>query len=189
VTLSDATSGATICYTIDGSIPAAATAGTCSAGTTYTVPFSINNATLRALGTKSGLINSPLLTSIYGLGGTCTLSNQNGCPTPDANNPTLASYLSQLNSELNVTNATLPPLTRQTATNLTFAAAGHIMPAGSSYVNLQPTCDPAGTGCVYNKASVFIAYIDDLRKNGVKQFDVNNPLQMMSAAVEYTPGV
>ena len=66
VTLSDATSGATICYTTDGSTPAATTAGTCSAGTTYTAAIPVSaTTTIKAIGTLAGNANSALLTSIY----------------------------------------------------------------------------------------------------------------------------
>lgn len=72
VTLSDSTSGATICYRLDGSSPAATTPGTCSAGsTTYSGSFSISSTTtLKALGTKVGFTNSSILTSVYTIGGT-----------------------------------------------------------------------------------------------------------------------
>lgn len=66
VALADATSGSTICYTTNGTTPAAATPGTCSNGTTYSGTFSVSvTTTVKALGTKSGLLNSGVLTSIY----------------------------------------------------------------------------------------------------------------------------
>lgn len=70
VTLSDVTSGATICYTTNGNTPTAATAGTCDAGsgiTTYSgSAFSITaTSTVKAIGTKAGLTNSGVLTSVY----------------------------------------------------------------------------------------------------------------------------
>jgi len=66
VSLSDTTSGAMICYTTDGSIPAATTPGTCSHGTTYTSPISVSaTTTILAIGTLAGSTNSPVLTSIY----------------------------------------------------------------------------------------------------------------------------
>jgi len=70
VTLSDATSGATICYTTDGSAPAAATPGTCSNGTTYSGPISLAaNTTLEAIGTLAGDNNSFMMTDVYTIGG------------------------------------------------------------------------------------------------------------------------
>jgi hypothetical protein len=66
VTLSDGTSGSTICYTVDGTTPAATTAGTCSHGTTYSGTFNIiTNTTVLAIGTKSGSTNSSLGSFAY----------------------------------------------------------------------------------------------------------------------------
>lgn len=67
VTLSESTSGATICYRTDGTNPAATTPGTCDAGSsTYASSFSVGaTTTVRALGTKAGLTNSSILTSLY----------------------------------------------------------------------------------------------------------------------------
>ncbi len=66
VTLTDATSGATICYTTDGTTPAATTPGTCSAGKTYTAAISLSaTATIKAIGTLAGSTNSPVLTAAY----------------------------------------------------------------------------------------------------------------------------
>ncbi len=66
VTLSDATGSAVICYTTDGSTPAAITPGTCSTGTTYSGAISVSTTTtVKAIGTKSGLVNSTVLTSVY----------------------------------------------------------------------------------------------------------------------------
>jgi hypothetical protein len=67
VALSDATSGATICYTTDGvTTPAATTAGTCSTGTTYSTAISVSSTEIiNAIGTKSGLTNSPVASFSY----------------------------------------------------------------------------------------------------------------------------
>lgn len=66
VSLSTATGGATICYTIDGSTPAAATAGTCSHGTTYSTAITVaTTTTINALGTLSGATNSSIFTGLY----------------------------------------------------------------------------------------------------------------------------
>ena len=68
VTISSATSGATICYTADGTTPAANTPGTCSTGTTLanggTVTVSVSE-TLQAIGTESGLTNSAVGSAAY----------------------------------------------------------------------------------------------------------------------------
>jgi hypothetical protein len=70
VTISTATSGATICYTTDGSTPAA-TAGTCTSGSTYSSPVSIGSqyvsgtVTLKAIASKSGMDNSAITSGNY----------------------------------------------------------------------------------------------------------------------------
>jgi hypothetical protein len=69
VTLSDVTSGATICYRTDGTAPAATVAGTCDAGsTTYSTGISVSTTTtVKALGTKAGSLNSSVASFIYTL--------------------------------------------------------------------------------------------------------------------------
>ena len=68
-TITSSTTGATICYTINGSTPAAATSGTCSVGTTLTnggtVTLSPGLYTLQALATLSGYTNSSVMTAAY----------------------------------------------------------------------------------------------------------------------------
>ena len=59
--------GARCCYTNDGSTPTA-TAGTCTNGNVYTVPFSQSiPATVQAIGTESGYNNSSVVTNVYTL--------------------------------------------------------------------------------------------------------------------------
>lgn len=68
VAISSATSGATICYTADGSTPAAATAGTCSAGTSLANGGTVSVATaktLKALATKASYVNSSVASAAY----------------------------------------------------------------------------------------------------------------------------
>jgi hypothetical protein len=66
VALSSSTAGAAICYTTDGTTPAASTPGTCSHGTTYSGAISVSSTeTILAIGTKSGLTNSPVATFAY----------------------------------------------------------------------------------------------------------------------------
>ena len=68
VTITDATGGAVICYTIDGSTPTANGAGTCTHGTTYTAPFSqAVPATVKAIGSTAGLADSSVTTNTYTL--------------------------------------------------------------------------------------------------------------------------
>jgi hypothetical protein len=66
VTISDATGGATICYTTDGSTPTANGAGTCTHGTTYSGTVSVTtNETLMAIGSKSGNTDSLVGSAAY----------------------------------------------------------------------------------------------------------------------------
>lgn len=71
VAISTATSGATICYTTDGSAPTTASAGTCGSSPTQTYSGAISvssTTTIRALATKSGLTDSAVT------GGTWTIT-------------------------------------------------------------------------------------------------------------------
>jgi len=58
-----------ICYTTNGDTPAATTPGTCSTGTTYSVPVSITatGTVLKAIGTKAGYANSAVQSATYTL--------------------------------------------------------------------------------------------------------------------------
>lgn len=60
---------AVICYTTDGSTPAASTPGTCSTGTTYSGPVSITatGTVLKAIGTKASYSNSTVQSATYTL--------------------------------------------------------------------------------------------------------------------------
>lgn len=66
VALATVTAGGTICYTVDGSTPVAATAGACSHGSTYSAPISVaGSTTIKALGTLSGDTNSGVFSGVY----------------------------------------------------------------------------------------------------------------------------
>lgn len=61
-------SGSTICYTTDGSTPAASTPGTCSHGTTYSGPVTVTNGQqLQALATQASFANSSITSSTYNI--------------------------------------------------------------------------------------------------------------------------
>lgn len=65
VTLATATSGATICYTVDGSTPTAS-AGTCTHGTTYSTAISVSTTqTIKAIGSKSAFTDSSVASALY----------------------------------------------------------------------------------------------------------------------------
>lgn len=77
VTLTTSTSGATICYTTDGSTPTA-TVGTCTHGTTYSGAIFVSSSlTINAIASMSGYANSSLLTAVY----TITSGSQVATPT------------------------------------------------------------------------------------------------------------
>jgi hypothetical protein len=71
VTLTTSTSGATKCYTTDGSTPTSDGAGTCTHGTTYSTPFSVSTSqTVNAIASKSGFSDSPMTSAAYTINGT-----------------------------------------------------------------------------------------------------------------------
>ena len=68
VTISTTTSGATICYTTDGTTPIGNGGGGCIHGTTYSTPITLgsDNVTLNAIGTKDGYdFDSAVGTAVY----------------------------------------------------------------------------------------------------------------------------
>jgi hypothetical protein len=67
VTITDSTSGATICYTTNGSTPTANGAGICTNGITYASPFTppALPVTIQAIGSKSGLTDSGVASASY----------------------------------------------------------------------------------------------------------------------------
>lgn len=66
VTISTATGGATLCYTIDGSTPTANGGGTCTHGTTYSTAVSVSSSlTLKAVGSLSGDSDSSVGSAAY----------------------------------------------------------------------------------------------------------------------------
>jgi hypothetical protein len=90
-------SGATICYTTDGSAPTATVPGTCDAGsTTYSGPFSLTipagGAVVEAISTESGQTNSSVASASYALQ-TClsTPLGANWMCVADASNYTASS--------------------------------------------------------------------------------------------------
>ncbi|MGD0224683.1 MAG: glycoside hydrolase family 88 protein [Terriglobia bacterium] len=68
VSITSTTSGATICYTTNGSTPAANTPGTCSTGTALANGGSVmvsTSETLEAIGTENGFTNSAVGSATY----------------------------------------------------------------------------------------------------------------------------
>ncbi|HEU5078828.1 MAG TPA: chitobiase/beta-hexosaminidase C-terminal domain-containing protein [Opitutaceae bacterium] len=73
VTLTSATTGAAIRYTTDGSVP------TATSGTVYTGPVTISaTTTLRAIAYASGILDSPVTSGTYAIGGTPAFQFANG---------------------------------------------------------------------------------------------------------------
>jgi hypothetical protein len=68
VTISTATSGATICYTTNGTTPAAS-AGTCTTGSTYSGQITVAaTTTIKSLASKSGCTNSAVVSATVTIG-------------------------------------------------------------------------------------------------------------------------
>jgi|GEM_PF-3272833 len=65
VTISSGTTGAAICYTVDGSTPSCNTSGGCLTGTTYTVPIIVGSQVLTAIACASGSADSAITSGIY----------------------------------------------------------------------------------------------------------------------------
>lgn len=66
VSITSATGGAAICYTTNGATPAADGNGSCTAGTTYTIPFLVSSTTtIKALATAAGYQDSAVETVTY----------------------------------------------------------------------------------------------------------------------------
>jgi hypothetical protein len=71
--------GSTGCYTIDGSTPLAATAGTCSNGTTYSGPVTISSSlTIKAIATEVAFTNSAVGSASYTISPPTTNMTING---------------------------------------------------------------------------------------------------------------
>lgn len=111
----------------------------------------------------------------------CNLFSQAGCPA-DGNTPTQAVYLANLASNLNTISA---GITGVVQTHIPTSA--QVTPANGSYVNTQPACNPTGSSCTYNNATTINAYVDRLVSAGVTILTINNALQMMAQASEYSP--
>ena len=75
VTISTTTSGATICYTTDGSTPTANGAGTCTHGLTYASAITVSsNETVEAIASESGYADSAVGSAAYTLTNNATFS-------------------------------------------------------------------------------------------------------------------
>src|SRR5215813_4417656 len=83
-------SGATGCYTVDGTTPTATTAGACSHGSTYSGAFTVSaSETVTALATEAGWINSSAVSASY------TISSGGG-----GSNPTYSDNFARANGSL-----------------------------------------------------------------------------------------
>ena len=75
VTISTVTSGATLCYTTDGSTPTATVPGTCD-GNTYSTPLSVSTSqTIKAIATKLLTVNSAVGSAAYVISSLGTTTN------------------------------------------------------------------------------------------------------------------
>lgn len=91
VTITSSTSGATLCYTNDGSTPTATTPGTCTHGTTLsnggTVDVTVSEG-INVLGTLSGDTNSAVASGAFTVGGGVT-SNIDDIPPTSSSSPAI----------------------------------------------------------------------------------------------------
>lgn len=86
VALTSYPSGATTCYTTDGTTPTGS-AGSCTHGTTYSTPVSVaSTETINAISTKSGFNNGVLTSGLYTINNGATFVNT--CATPGASSST-----------------------------------------------------------------------------------------------------
>lgn len=70
VTISSTTSGATFCYTVDGSTPTTDGNGNCVHGFQYASPISVSTSeTIKAIGTKAGYTDSSVQSAAYVING------------------------------------------------------------------------------------------------------------------------
>jgi photosystem II stability/assembly factor-like uncharacterized protein len=66
VGMTSTTVGATVCYTIDGSIPACDSVAACTSGNTYASPVAVTSTqTLSAIACKTGYMASAITSSVY----------------------------------------------------------------------------------------------------------------------------
>ncbi len=177
VSLASSSAGATICYTLDGSTPAATTPGTCSVGTVYTSPFVISAiTTVSALGTKSGLTNSGVLVSNYviqsvtpvatpGTGGysstqsvtlTSTTSGVTICYTTDGSTPTVSSGSCTHGTTYTVAISISTTTTLKAIASKTGLADSGVLTAAYTFQVAVPTDSP-GAGTYSSTQSVTLS--------------------------------
>lgn len=90
ITITSSTSGATLCYTLDGSTPTAS-GGTCTHGTVLTNGGTVlisASKTAQVIGTKSGSTNSSVVAASYTVGGGVT-SNIDDIPPTGSGSPAI----------------------------------------------------------------------------------------------------
>jgi hypothetical protein len=147
VTITTATSGAAICYTVDGSTPAATTPGTCSHGTTYTGAFTSPSVsfTLNAIATKAGLLNSGVKSSGYAIG---TIISAASCSESD-----ISAALASIPSDgYTVTVPSAPSTPCVWTTTLTYNATHSFTLKG--YTTVSGACYP--TSCTASDNTIIV---------------------------------
>ena len=140
VTLSDATVGATICYTTDGTTPTATTPGTCSHGTTYSGTISVNSTeTIKALGTKAAFTNSAVASGTYTIN-----SSVPAVSFTQANLSVVWVYTPVPSAFIGFSSAVPVTMKNVGSATLTWSAISITNPAGATFYNLSPV---GGTTC------------------------------------------
>ena len=164
VTITSPTSGATICYTTDGSSPAASIPGTCSAGTTLTNGGAVTvstSETLKAIATESGFTNSGVGSATYVINATVLPVSVSVTP-----NSTTTTTSGKIQFTASVTGSTNTSVTWSVA-----AGGGTISTSG-----LYTAPSTAGT------ASVVATSVADPRSSALADIIINAPVTVLLSA-------
>ena len=141
VTVTSATTGATICYTLDGSIPTATTPGTCNTSSTE---FSMANkgtvvisqtGSLTAIATLAGDTNSAAAGGAYTIGNSGTVSTPSFSPAAGTYATPQTVTISDSTSGATIcytTNGSTPAASGGTCTNGTGVSTGYKLPVSAS---------------------------------------------------------
>ena len=190
VTISDADPGATIYYTLDGSIPTTSSAQ-------YVGPFLVNSTTtVSAIAVVSGFLTSPVATVTYKIGGTLVTTGgfvQGNYSDPQSPQTSVAVNFTapQTGGDLNVivvgwndTTATVTSVTDSVGNTYALAVGPTVQLGVTSQsiyyaYNIVPAAAGANTVTVrFNVAATF----PDIRILEYSGLDTNNPLDVTAGA-------
>lgn len=149
-------SGASICYTKDGTTPQASTAGVCLGGSTqtYSGAFSlVGSSTITALTTESGQTNSSIASSAYIITPSIvqqkSLDCSAGCVSPTTITPTIATTAGHMLIVGYSGNVAPMAIKCGTTTTLLSTAAGTNSGTGAVFIDLRYALNvPSTSSCV-----------------------------------------